>query len=173
MTFKNNKNKHMKKALTLIAVFAILFAVSKLFIQGKSPDNTKQNKETNLVDLLTGGKWIDKSEGYKISNESEDTKERYKTFTFKKDKTFALDSAKQKYSGTWHISENKIILEFNDKEIVHLYKNKDPNSMSNDYVTENEILSLGIKTIYCKLAGSKNGYFSYPLNCTRFNLVLF
>ncbi len=138
----------MKKALTLIAVFAILFAISKLFIQGKSPDNTTQDKKINISELLINGKWVDKSAGYKISNESEDTKERYKTFTFKKDKTFALDSAKQKYSGTWYISENKIILEFNDKEIVHLYKNTDPNSMSGAYVTENEKLSLGIRTGY-------------------------
>ncbi len=138
----------MKKALTLIAVFAILFAISKLFIQGKSPDNTTQNKKINVSELLTNGKWVDKSIGYKISNESEETKERYKTFTFKKDKTFALDSAKQKYSGTWYISENKIILEFNDKELVHLYKNTDPNSRSGAYVTENEILSLGIRTGY-------------------------
>ncbi len=138
----------MKKALTLTAVFVLLFAISKLFIQGKSPDSTDQNKIINFEELLTNGKWVDKSDGYKISNENKDTKERYKTFSFKKDKSFTLDSAKQKYSGSWRISENKVILEFNDKKLIHLYKNSDPNSMSNAYVTENEILSLGIRTGY-------------------------
>ena len=138
----------MKKTLTLIAVFAILFAISKLFIQGKSPDSGNQNKKISLVEILTNGKWIDKSGGYKISNESETTKERFKTFTFKKDKSFTLDSAKQKYSGHWRISENNVILKFNDKEIVHLYKNKDPNSRSNAYISEKETLSLGIRTGY-------------------------
>jgi len=138
----------MKKALTLIAVFALLFAISKLFIQGKSPENIKQSVPKDMVDMLTSGKWIDKSDGYKVSNENTETKERYKSFTFKNDKTFTLDSAKQKYSGTWKLIENKIFLDFKEKEIIHLYRNSDPNNAVNAYLTEDETVLLGQRTGY-------------------------
>jgi len=133
----------MKKALTLIAVFALLFGISKLFIQGKSPDKIKQKQQkVNIEELLVTGKWVNKSGGYKVSNESDYEVERYKTFSFKKDGTFTLDSAKQKYSGKWQISDEKLFMSFNPKDLVHLYKNTDPNSSSNSYVSEYETITL-------------------------------
>ncbi len=133
----------MKKVLTLIAVFAIIFAISKLFLQGKSPDKIKQKQKTvNISDALTNGKWINKSGGYKVSNENDYEVERFKTFTFYKDGTFVLDSAKVKYTGEWKVEEKNILLKFKPKEVTHLYKNTDVNKSSNSYLTEKEIISL-------------------------------
>ena len=139
----------MKKALTLIAVFALLFGISKLFIQGKAPDSKNQKQQiTKIQDDLVNGKWINKSGGYKVSNESDNEVERYKTFSFDDDGTFTLDSAKQKYSGEWLIVNEKLFMTFHSKYLVHLYKNTDPNSGSNAYLTENETLTLDIRTGY-------------------------
>jgi len=136
----------MKKGLTIIAVFVILFAISKLFIHGKSPENNKQKQKIQKIeDVLISGKWINKSGGYKVSNESDNEVERYKTFSFKKDGIFTLDSAKQKYSGKWYISDNELIMSFNPKDVVHLYKNTDPNSSSSSYKTEKETINLSVR----------------------------
>jgi len=133
----------MKKVLTLIAVFAILFSISKLFIQGKSPDNKKQKQKiVNISDALINGKWINKSGGYKVSNENDREVERFKTFTFKKDGTFVLDSAKLKYTGHWTTENNKILLSFLPKDVVHLYTNKDVNRSANSYLTEEETITI-------------------------------
>lgn len=132
----------MKKLLTLIAVFALLFAISKLFIQGKSPDSTNKTVAIDLKEVLLSGKWVNKSDGYKVSNENKETKKRFKTINFKEDYTFSLDSAKQKYSGTWKVIENKVFLSFSEKELTHLYKNTDPNNAVNAYLTETETIQL-------------------------------
>jgi sodium ion-translocating decarboxylase beta subunit len=132
----------MKKLITLIAVFALLFAISKLFIQGKSPDSSNKTVAIDLEEVLLSGKWVNKSDGYKVSNENEETKKRFKTINFKEDYTFSLDSAKQKYSGTWKVIENKVFLSFSEKELTHLYKNTDPNNAVNAYLTETETIQL-------------------------------
>ena len=137
----------MKKVLTLIAVFAILFTISKLFIQGKSPEKIKQKQKiVNISDKLIDGKWINKSGGYKVSNENDTEVERFKTFSFDKDGNFVLDSAKVKYTGKWEVKNNKIVLTFIPKEVVHLFKNKDVNKSSNSYLTEKETISITERT---------------------------
>ena len=133
----------MKRALTLIAVISLLWAISALFIQGKSSENKLQGtKNIDIFEAITSGKWVNKSGGYKISNESETKIERYKTFTFEDDNTFTLDSSKRKYTGTWVLSDNKITLNFKPVTVTHLYKNTDPNNSSNNYVSKKEILNL-------------------------------
>lgn len=134
----------MKRILTLVAVFIILFGISSLFIQGKSPKQSHTNNTKNIdyASLLTKGKWMNKSGGYKISNESELTVERYKSFTFNSDGTFELDSAKQKYNGSWILNGNSIQLSFLPKKIAHLYRNNDPNKSSNNYISVVEELQL-------------------------------
>jgi hypothetical protein len=69
-------------------------------------------------------------------------RKRFKTINFKEDYTFSLDSAKQKYSGTWKVIENKVFLSFSEKELTHLYKNTDPNNAVNAYLTETETIQL-------------------------------
>lgn len=128
----------MKKLLTLFAVFVLLWGVSKLFIQSKTPGDTKQD----LKEVLLSGKWVNKSGNYKISNESDEKAERYKTLEFQKDNTFIMDSAKQNYSGKWEIKDSAVYLSFEPKKVTHLYKNNDPNNSNNSYLTEDEILSL-------------------------------
>ncbi len=132
----------MKKILTLAGVFIILFSISYLFIQSKSAKQTKTKEKIDFADLLTKGKWMNKSGGYKISNESDNTTERFKTFQFNIDGTFELDSAKQKYNGTWSLNENNIYLIFKTKKITHLYRNNDPNKSSTDYSTVTEEVKL-------------------------------
>ena len=72
----------------------------------------------NLDNILTKGKWINKSDGYRVSKDSDKTVAHYKTITFYQDRTFSLDSIKTKYSGTWKIIANTIYLEFNDSDIT-------------------------------------------------------
>jgi len=133
----------MKKVLTLITVFTILFAISYIFINGKSPKQSENKVKTvNYISILTKGKWINKSGGYKISNESDDTAERFKSFKFNEDGTFELDSAKQKYNGKWRLEDNNVSLTFSSKKITHLFRNTDPNKSSSLYSAVSEKLTL-------------------------------
>jgi len=134
----------MKKLLTLTAIFTILFAISSLFIQGKSPKQLKTTDSASVdySSVLIKGRWMNKSDGYKISNESDDTAERFKAFKFNADGTFELDSAKQKYNGRWSINDNTIYLTFKPKKVTHLYRNNDPNKSSNNYNAVSEEVQL-------------------------------
>jgi len=134
----------MKKLLTLTAVLALLYTISSLFISAKIPQKNdgSLSPKQNLEDVLVGGKWMNKSDGYKVSNESEVTKERYKSIDFNEDNTFVLDSAKQRYNGHWEIKGDKIKLSFGEKEVTHLYLNKDPNKSSGVYNTVKEKVKL-------------------------------
>ena len=137
----------MKKILTVFAVISIMWGISVLFIQGKSPQKAK--KATEKIDIsksIVSGKWINKSGGYYTTNESKREVERYKTFEFKADKTFMMDSAKVKYNGTWFVEGDRIIMSFKPKKVTHLYKNTDPNNMAGGYVTKKEVLELGTRT---------------------------
>ncbi len=138
----------MKRALTLVAVIALLFGISALFIQGKSPETIKEVQQSpeSFKKGLLKGKWVNKSGGYKVNNESEERKERYKTFTFKKDHSFLLDSAKHRYTGNWKIENNQVLLTFDPSKVTHLYKNTNPNSGVNAYLTKDEIITLPPRT---------------------------
>ena len=67
--------------------------------------------------VLTKGKWVNKSDGYKVSANSDRTVERYKAIKFDENQTFVLDSVKFKYNGEWRIIDNTLYLEFNDSKI--------------------------------------------------------
>lgn len=98
------KNVIMKKLGLLVSI--VLFLGVSVHANSENLDNT-----------LTKGKWINKSDGYRVSKDSDKTVAHYKTITFYEDRTFNLDSIKTKYSGTWKIIANTIYLEFNDADI--------------------------------------------------------
>lgn len=70
-----------------------------------------------MVNSLKKGKWINKSDGYRVSEESDKTVARYKTITFNQDRTFTLDSIKTKYTGNWKIISGIVYMEFNNPDI--------------------------------------------------------
>ncbi len=132
----------MKKALTFFAVIALLWGISALFIQSKSPKKEK----INLKEIITSGKWVNKAGNYKISNSSNDKVKRYKSITFLEDNTFVMDSAKQSYNGRWQVKDSVLYMTFLPKTVTHLYKNSDPNSSSSNYQAEKETISLKDRT---------------------------
>ncbi len=123
--------------LAIIAVFSVLGAHSQ---------------EKDLTKKLTQGKWVTRGEGYVTeptyhgekdsSRETPSTQKRYKTFSFKPENTFVLDSAKQRYTGTYHLSGGRVILRFNPVQVTHLHKNTDPESSGRGYVTTKETVKL-------------------------------
>lgn len=133
----------MKKLFTLCAVFLVLWAVSKLFIQSTETGNKGTKDKT---ELLTEAKWVCKSGGYRISNEDSTEVTRYKSFDFSEDFSFVMDSAKTRYNGKWQFNGQTLVMHFNPKKVVHLYKKSDPNDMSGGYRTEESIIDLGRRT---------------------------
>lgn len=104
------------------------------------------------TEKLINGKWLNKSDGY-IPNplgNSDRTVERYKTFKFNEDNTFFMDSAKVRYTGTWNVKDEFLVLNYNPKPVVHYSKNTDPNNRSSNYVTTNDTLDLGVRTATMK-----------------------
>src|SRR6056297_2935567 len=71
----------------------------------------------DLNKMLTKGKWVNKSDGYKISATNDRTVERYKSIRFNEDQTFVFDSIKTKFAGEWNGIDNCIYLEFNNQQI--------------------------------------------------------
>ncbi len=133
----------MKKLLTFAAVITLLYAISALFINGKEPvQKNEKNKDRDYTSILLKGKWINKSGGYKISNESDIVTERFKAFKFNADGTFELDSAKQKYNGNWTLTGDNLLLSFHPKKVTHLYRNTDPNKSSSQYNAVSETVRL-------------------------------
>ena len=122
--------------------------------------STTANNSDDISAKLQKGKWINRSGGYIPSptGQSNLKIERYKTLDFDEDNSFILDSAKQIYTGTWHIEFDKnqkvlIILHFNPKVITHLHKNIDPNATSYHYVTNSETINLKDRTVYIDDSG--------------------
>lgn len=112
-----------------------------------------------IQEKLIKGKWVNHSDGYipnavvnpdTITDWSKiETVKRYKTIQFKIEQnngkvenTFILDSVKQRYSGTWEVSNGKVILTFFPKQVVHFGKNLDPNATSYKYAQTEELLQL-------------------------------
>lgn len=116
----------MKKLFQLLL---LLIFVSTSAIAG--------GKGEKIGEVLTKGKWVDKSGGYvPISTykegepgqkENPKTVERYKTFSFDTEGGFLLDSAKQRYSGKYQIIGDQVHLNFNEVPITQLRVNTDPN----------------------------------------------
>ncbi len=96
---------NMKKIILIIFTFVFLLGN---FANASSNDLSKR---------LTKGKWINKSAGYKVSENSDREVERYKGIRFNKDETFVLDSVKTKYYGVWNVINSKVYLEFNDDHV--------------------------------------------------------
>ncbi len=114
---------------------------------------------------LTTGKWVNHADGY-IPNPiglSDKTVKRYKTFEFKGDHTFIMDSVKQRFSGSWKTEGENVIITFKPKTVTHLFKNSDPNSGSNAYNTTKEELNLG--TRIAKVDGDILKFANPLLNC--------
>ncbi len=110
----------------------------------------------NLSDILQNGKWMNKSGGYYptpiMPSKSDEitTVSRFKTLSFRKDGTFSLDSAKHEYVGHYKIQNDTIYLKFDPTEVVHYFRNNDPNTSSRDYVTKSEIIVLPDRYIILK-----------------------
>lgn len=146
----------MKKTIQLLFLFAAMVTGISASAQGK--DTSQQ---------LTNGKWINRSEGYVPiptynpqdvkPGEEPETVKRYKTFGFTDNNTFTLDSAKQRYTGTYRISGEEIDLEFNPVVVTHLRSNMDPNTSSTDYRTVQETVKLPDRTLYLTEDGKLRG----------------
>jgi oxaloacetate decarboxylase beta subunit len=126
--------------------------------------------QTATEKKLMSGKWINHSDGY-IPNATVNpdtitdwskirTVKRFKTFEFKEEvlndnviKTFTMDSAKQRYTGKWEISENSITLLYNPHKTVHYRKNSNPNATSYKYLTIDDVIELPNRTL--TFAGDK------------------
>lgn len=95
----------MKKLCLVIVTF--------IFLLG----NYSFANSTESIDLLTKGKWVNKSDGYKVRADEDRTVERYKGIKLYKDQVFVLDSLKMQFSGEWKVIDNKVYLEFNDSKL--------------------------------------------------------
>jgi oxaloacetate decarboxylase beta subunit len=152
----------MKKLLLILTTLLLTF-----------PFLSKANGDSNLEKTIINGKWINRVDGYIASptfNPKTDKKEdfesakRFKTLSFSADYTFTMDSAKQRYSGKWTVTEGKISMDFFPKTVTHLYKNMDPNNQSNNYASSDEVLELGIRELSLKdgkLTGDGHVYKNY------------
>jgi|AntAceMinimDraft_16_1070373.scaffolds.fasta_scaffold06795_5 oxaloacetate decarboxylase beta subunit len=105
----------------------------------------------DISEKLVKGEWINKSGNYTPNpiGKSTRTVSRNKILTFKKDivkgiklNTFILDSAKQKYSGTWEIINDTVILHFKAKPTIHLGQNLNQNATSSCYALSNDTIYL-------------------------------
>ncbi len=154
----------MKKITQLFFLFAAVFLSA-----------TAGAQEKDISQQLTSGKWVNRSEGYVPiptynpqdvkPGEEPTTVKRYKTFSFTDNNTFTLDSAKQRYTGKYSISDDEIILEFNPVVVTHLRTNIDPNVSATDYRTVQETIKLPERTLYLaddgKLRGDGYTYKNY------------
>ena len=146
----------MKNKFQLILLIFILFPVLAV-----------SSQEKDLSEKLTDGKWVTRTKGYvteatydpKTADPAEKptTQKRYKTFGFEDNNSFVLDSAKQRYTGRYRISGDRVILDFNPVTVTHLRKNMDPNTSSTDYVTEKEVVELSDRVLYLSDDGKLKG----------------
>jgi oxaloacetate decarboxylase beta subunit len=154
----------MRKIFQLLTIFAVLFSAF-----------SSRGNDNNISSQITSGKWVNHNDGYvpvptynpkeTSAEEMPETVKRYKTFGFETNNTFTLDSAKQRYTGHYRISENQIILDFNPVVVTHLRKNMDPNTSSTDYKTVQETVKLPQRSLHItsdgKLAGDGFEYKNY------------
>ncbi len=144
----------MKRILQLLILFLLI-----------APNTFAGTKTKNISDILTSGKWVNRSDGYvPVPTYHPDNKsvmpprttKRFKTITFEENKTFLLDSAKQRYSGHYTIYNGTVKLIFNTVTTTHLHKNSNPNS-SSGYETTNETFTLGNRTLALADDGTLQG----------------
>ncbi len=89
----------------------ILIAFVLVLISNFNSNANDINKE------LCNGKWVNKSDGYKLSADGDRTVKRFKQIRFYKNNTFVLDSIKRKFQGNWKVVDNTIIFNFDDKNL--------------------------------------------------------
>ena len=146
----------MKKTVQLLFLFAALISGLTASAQGK-----------NLSNDITSGRWVNRSDGYVAiptynpndanADQEPATVKRFKTFNFTPNNTFTLDSAKTRYTGTYRISGNEVVLEFNPVVVTHLRTNMDPNVSATDYRTVQETIKLSGRTLYLNSDGNLTG----------------
>jgi carboxybiotin decarboxylase len=146
----------MRRTVQMLAIITAFLSTLSVFSQ-----------EKNISDVIAKGKWVNHSDGYVpvptynpeevTPGEEPETVRRYKTFGFEPNNTFVLDSVKQRYMGSYRISENKVILDFNPVTVMHLRKNMDPNISSNDYVAVRETVKLPQRMLYLSADGTLTG----------------
>jgi sodium ion-translocating decarboxylase beta subunit len=141
----------------IFQILFILLLIAPSVIAGEAPDNIRET--------LTSGKWVNRSDGYvpiPTYNPKEETEKaprttkRYKSFGFEDNMTFLLDSAKQRYTGHYTITDGKVHLSFNPVKTTHLRNNTDPNSTAG-YQTEDEIITLANRTLSLNSNGALAG----------------
>ena len=144
----------MKRTFQLLIL--LLFISSTVFAAEQSD---------NITEVLTSGKWVNRSGGYvpiptyNPKDEPEKatrTTKRYKTFGFEDNMTFILDSAKQRYNGHYKITDGKVHLYFNPTKLTHLRKNTNPNS-TDGYQTVDETITLSNRTLLLTTDGTLQG----------------
>ncbi len=146
----------MRKLYSMVFSMILLMGLAFSAIAQDSSDTAAK---------LTTGKWVNHEDGY-VPNPigiSDKTVKRYKTFEFKGDHTFIMDSVKQRFSGSWKTEGENVIIIFKPKTVTHLFKNSDPNSGSNAYSTTKEVLNLG--TRIAKVDGDMLKFANPLLNC--------
>ena len=100
------KKFDIMKKLSLILVLVAIFLGNSVYANSD-----------DAVKVLTEGKWLNKSDGYKLNENSNKTVERYKAIKFEENQTFVFDSIKVRYNGEWSIIGNEIYLEFSNSDI--------------------------------------------------------
>lgn len=121
----------------------IFILLSFLFVLAGNHSSEASQRSTK--EELVHGKWVNKADGY-IPNavgKSERTVTRYKTYTFFKDGTFTMDSIKQRYTGTWAINGDSVVMNYKPKKITKFSPNLDPNG-SGGYLTHDVMVDLGV-----------------------------
>jgi oxaloacetate decarboxylase beta subunit len=144
----------MKRILQLLVLI--------LFI---APSTVSAQQTENPTNVLTSGKWVNRSDGYvpvptynpkEKDDKTPRTTKRFKTFTFEENMTFLLDSAKQRYNGHYKTLDGKIFLSFNPVKTTHLRKNSNPNSTAG-YETTDELITLNNRTLSLSADGTLQG----------------
>ena len=132
----------------------IFIMLSFLFVAFSGNTRAASDKGS-LKDELGHGKWMNRADGYipkaiRAADLKPDQKARtvarYKVYSFYDDGTFTMDSIKQRYTGTWQLEGNKVIMTFNPKKITEFSPNLDPNASGQGYVTTDVMVNLGIRT---------------------------
>lgn len=102
--------------------------------------------QTTGKDIIVQGKWLNRAKEYTPNPKGEGDRKvyRYKTYTFDEDNTFTMDSLKQKYVGTWSLQNDKLTLNFKDKEDFYFLEKLESGAL--DYSTGSKIIKLGKRT---------------------------
>ncbi len=110
------------------------------------------NGQALTKDMIINGKWLNKSDGYYPTPIASDTLKgevktlaRYKFLSFEQDGKFYMDSAKVRYTGTYEIIGNQIVLTYREQSLLKLSRNTDPNGKGG-YLYNEKILNLGVRT---------------------------